>query len=152
MFNLCIGCENTEQIYRFVYYAPFVVIFQFGWAATQISHLSLIPQLTSYENERVALNAIRYAFTVMSNLFVYGVAFLLLKFHDSGSSSSEDDNNLSRNDSPKFMILSFIVCGVGNKKHRQFIYLLIICLLLSILYIWSSLRCSFSAYISRWHE
>ena len=59
MFNLCITCENTEQWALFYYYAPFVVIFQFGWAATQISHLSLIPQLTSSKNERVALNAIR---------------------------------------------------------------------------------------------
>ena len=62
MFNLCITCENSPQWYRFWYYAPFVVIFQFGWAATQISHLSLIPQLTTCKNERVSLNAIRFVF------------------------------------------------------------------------------------------
>lgn len=60
MFNLCISCENSVEWARFFYYAPFVVIFQFGWAATQISHLALIPQLTTQENERVALQAIRY--------------------------------------------------------------------------------------------
>ena len=60
MFNLCITCENSAEWARFYYYAPFVVIFQFGWAATQISHLALIPQLTTLENERVALQAIRY--------------------------------------------------------------------------------------------
>ena len=60
IFNLCITCENAPSWAKFYYYAPFVVIFQFGWAATQISHLALIPELTPNQNERVALNAIRY--------------------------------------------------------------------------------------------
>lgn len=62
MFNLCIYCENSPEWARFIYYAPFVFIFQFGWAATQISHLSLIPQLSPCENERASLNATRYLF------------------------------------------------------------------------------------------
>lgn len=112
MFNLCITCENTEQWALFYYYAPFVVIFQFGWAATQISHLSLIPQLTSSKNERVALNAIRYAFTVMSNLFVYGITYLLLLLKKENS-DQDDDSKISRYDSPKFMYLTIIVVLVG---------------------------------------
>jgi Na+/melibiose symporter-like transporter len=110
MFNLCITCENSPEWARFIYYAPFVVIFQFGWAATQISHLSLIPQLTTNDNERVSLNAIRYAFTVMSNLFVYAMTYLLLRFSDS---FSDDTNDLAPADSSKFMHLTFIMCGVG---------------------------------------
>lgn len=68
MFNLCPTCENAPEWARFYYYAPFVVIFQFGWASTQISHLSLIPQLTVIENERVSLNAIRYDYIMT---FIY---------------------------------------------------------------------------------
>ena len=45
---------------QFLYYSPFIVIFQIGWASTQISHLSLIPELTPNNGERVELNAIRY--------------------------------------------------------------------------------------------
>lgn len=108
MFNLCIACENAPQWYLFYYYAPFVVIFQFGWAATQISHLSLIPQLSTCKNERVALNAIRYAFTVASNFLVYGSAYFLLKYHQ-----TDDTDNLNRNDAPKFMYLSIMICVVG---------------------------------------
>lgn len=67
MFNLCPTCENADEWLRFYYYAPFVVIFQFGWAATQISHLSLIPQLTTCDNERVALNAIRLDLNLLKN-------------------------------------------------------------------------------------
>jgi Na+/melibiose symporter-like transporter len=110
MFNLCVTCENAPEWARFLYYAPFVVIFQFGWASTQISHLALIPELTPCENERVALNAIRYAFTVACNLFVYGVTYLLFKLNN----SDQSDDNLSRADASKFMYLTFIVCGVGT--------------------------------------
>lgn len=108
-FNLCPTCENSEAWARFIYYTPFVVIFQFGWAATQISHLSLIPQLSNCENERVSLNAIRYAFTVMSNLCVYVIAFLLFKFND----SNESDIVVTRIDAPKFQYLAFIVLAIG---------------------------------------
>ena len=59
IFNLCIGCENTSHWSLFIYYVPFIVIFQTGWAATQISHLSLIPDLASTCEEKVILNALR---------------------------------------------------------------------------------------------
>lgn len=59
VFNLCINCEDASPWALFMYYVPFIVIFQFGWASTQISHLSLIPELTDNENEKITLNAIR---------------------------------------------------------------------------------------------
>lgn len=109
MFNLCPTCENSPLWARFIYYAPFVVIFQFGWASTQISHLALIPQLHHCEDVRVSLNAIRYAFTVMSNLFVYTMAYIFFKYND----ENENDVDVSRVDAPKFMYLSFIMISVG---------------------------------------
>ena len=59
LFAGCISCEDTPDISQFLYYAPFVVIFQFGWAATQINHLSLIPALTKDPHERTGLNGSR---------------------------------------------------------------------------------------------
>jgi hypothetical protein len=43
-----------------LYYGPFIVVFQFGWAATQIAHLSLIPELVTSDHEKVELTALRY--------------------------------------------------------------------------------------------
>ena len=60
LFMLCLGCQNSADWAKFIYYAPFVAIFQIGWASTQISHLSLIPSLTPNTSEKVELNAIRY--------------------------------------------------------------------------------------------
>ena len=71
IFNKCIRCGlcESDATYdsihvqpcwvQFIYYAPFVAVFQFGWASTQISHLSLIPEITRNKSEIVELNAIR---------------------------------------------------------------------------------------------
>ncbi|CAB1324296.1 unnamed protein product, partial [Coregonus sp. 'balchen'] len=58
IFNPCLGCgDNTPQWVGLTYFTPFIIIFQFGWAATQISHLSLIPELVSSEHAKVELTA-----------------------------------------------------------------------------------------------
>lgn len=59
IFFPCIKCENSDQWAQLIYYSAFVVIFQFGWASVQISHLSLIPHLSPHEHERTKLIAIR---------------------------------------------------------------------------------------------
>ena len=38
--------EVTPEFVPMIYYTPFIIIFQIGWAATQVSHLSIIPNLT----------------------------------------------------------------------------------------------------------
>ncbi|XP_075300181.1 major facilitator superfamily domain-containing protein 12 [Opisthocomus hoazin] len=111
IFNPCLGCdENTPQWAAFIYYLPFIVIFQFGWAATQISHLSLIPELATSDHEKVELTAFRYAFTVMANITVYGLAWLLLNFQVDQPDLTE---HLGPQDIPTFRNLSLIVVGLG---------------------------------------
>ena len=38
--------DTTPEWVALIYYIPFIVIFQVGWASTQVSHLSIIPTLT----------------------------------------------------------------------------------------------------------
>ncbi|XP_030075942.1 major facilitator superfamily domain-containing protein 12 [Microcaecilia unicolor] len=116
IFNSCLGCtEATPEWVGLIYFIPFIVLFQFGWAATQISHLSLIPELVRNEHEKVQLTAFRYAFTVMANITVYAIAWLLLHFKV-GSSPTDDENseNLGRSDIPVFRTLALIVVGIGT--------------------------------------
>ena len=59
----CLPCLLTKNVplgAEVVWYCFFIVIFQVGWASVQISHLSLIPELTEDGSERVGLNAIRW--------------------------------------------------------------------------------------------
>ncbi|XP_035667594.1 major facilitator superfamily domain-containing protein 12-like isoform X1 [Branchiostoma floridae] len=108
IFNLCITCSKSPDWAQFIYYAPFVVIFQFGWASTQISHLALIPDLASSPSLRVELNAIRYAFTVLANVAVYAIAWLLLGLED-----RSNHHDLSPEDADEFRNLAFIAIGIG---------------------------------------
>lgn len=60
IFSPCLGCgAATPEPAALLYYGPFVVVFQFGWAATQVAHLSLIPELVSSDHEKVELTALR---------------------------------------------------------------------------------------------
>ncbi|CAF0881290.1 unnamed protein product [Rotaria sordida] len=107
-FNLCIRCAYSDLWAQFFYYAMFIIIFQFGWSCSQISHLAMINDLTHKDGERVALNSYRYAWTVASNIFVYGIASILLGVH-----SSRDKTDITPEDAPIFRTLTFTVIGTG---------------------------------------
>ena len=59
IFHPCINCEDASQSAQMVYYAAFIIILQFGWAAVQLSHLAMIPELTSSESEYTLLTSVR---------------------------------------------------------------------------------------------
>ncbi|GAA6092369.1 major facilitator superfamily domain-containing protein 12 [Tachysurus ichikawai] len=112
IFNPCVGCSKVlPQWVGLTYFTPFIIIFQFGWASTQISHLSLIPELVTCEHAKVELTAYRYAFTVLSNITVYAVAWMLFHFQHSADPSVAD--HLSHQDVPVFRDLALIVLGIG---------------------------------------
>ncbi|XP_051963933.1 major facilitator superfamily domain-containing protein 12 [Xyrauchen texanus] len=114
IFNPCIGCdEGTPQMAGLIYAIPFIVIFQFGWAATQISHLSLIPELVTCEHAKVELTSYRYAFTVVANITVYAVAWLLFHFQSQKMDDPSISQNLGWADVPTFRYLALIVLGIG---------------------------------------
>ncbi|XP_049910383.1 major facilitator superfamily domain-containing protein 12 [Epinephelus moara] len=114
IFNPCLACnDNTPQWAQIVYFSPFIIIFQLGWAATQISHLSLIPELVSSESDKVELTAYRYAFTVVANITVYAVAWLLFHFQAQHTVNPSITDNLGPVDIPLFRTLALIMLGTG---------------------------------------
>ncbi len=80
-FPFCFQLQHSSfpvVFSSFIYYTIFIIIFQFGWACSQIGHLSMLNELTPKEGERVALNAYRHAWSIVANIFVYTVTWLLL--------------------------------------------------------------------------
>uniref|UniRef100_A0A665U8I8 Major facilitator superfamily domain-containing protein 12 n=1 Tax=Echeneis naucrates TaxID=173247 RepID=A0A665U8I8_ECHNA len=114
IFNQCLGCNSlTPPWASLIYFIPFIIIFQFGWAAAQISHLSLIPELVTCEHAKVELTAYRYAFTVVANIIVYAVAYLL--FHmQAGEGNPPQSEDLGPADVIIFRNLALIVLGIGT--------------------------------------
>ncbi|XP_034938235.1 major facilitator superfamily domain-containing protein 12-like isoform X2 [Chelonus insularis] len=109
IFSPCINCNHTHKWAQLVYYSAFIIIFQFGWAAVQISHLSLIPDLTPTEHERTELTVIRYIFTVFSNVFVYCITWAVLHI-----TSENSTNQIGPNDVYKFQHIVIIGIVIGT--------------------------------------
>ncbi|CAH0548088.1 unnamed protein product [Brassicogethes aeneus] len=108
IFSPCLGCTELRGWPEMFYYSIFIVVFQFGWASVQISHLSLIPELTPNEHDRTKLTAIRYCFTVVSNVLVYVITWLVLHLDDGESSK------IGPKDGPKFQQIIWSVLSIGS--------------------------------------
>lgn len=79
VFGGCLICtllSSSSTALQTLSYAFFAAIFNCGWAATQVSHMSLVNCLTRNPSSRVALNSCRNAFTMVANLLLYGIAFV----------------------------------------------------------------------------
>ncbi|XP_042220071.1 major facilitator superfamily domain-containing protein 12-like [Homarus americanus] len=96
IFIVCGLCFATLGFGYILLLGFMICLFQFGWAATQVSHLALIPDLTNLEAERDELNIIRYILDVCSDVLVYLVAWITFaedtttanKFVDPGDASN----------------------------------------------------------------
>ena len=78
MFSGCMGlCETGYTTSYIVLLIVLVCFFQFGWAAVQITHLAMIPELTPVEAERDELNIIRFAFDIGADILVYTIALFI---------------------------------------------------------------------------
>eukprot|EP00667_Euglena_gracilis_P007843 EG_transcript_7932 len=89
---------------QFWYLAVIIVLFQFGWAAGQISHLALLTDIGGTSTIRTLLNSIRFGATVSANLTVFLSAFVVL----AGGS-----DRVTPADAPKFRLLAWLMCAVG---------------------------------------
>lgn len=68
----------------------------------------MINELTHKDGERVALNSYRYAWTVVSNIFVYAMATILFGMH-----SDKSKTDITPDDAHIFRTLTLIVVGIG---------------------------------------
>jgi uncharacterized MFS-type transporter C19orf28 homolog len=120
IFNPNLGDPNADETSKLVYFSIFIIVFQFGWAAVQISHLSLIPILTPISNERIGLNSLRYSFTVISNISVYLITWLVLNIDMASDNSHSNSSNEAKNsrlgpDSiPQFRLIVLVLVGAGT--------------------------------------
>ncbi len=122
IFSRCLGCSaDTTHAVQAVYYSAFIIIFQFGWATTQISHLSMIPDLSPMISERGTLTSFRYGATVVSNISVYLVAwaFLGMSHHGDGALIGPGDADSFRN----IMLVSISIGMLTSVMFHALVYI-----------------------------
>ncbi|RLU15665.1 hypothetical protein DMN91_011419 [Ooceraea biroi] len=88
-------------------YVTSITIFQTGWAAVQISHLSMIPSLTNSLLARADLTAIRYSAQVGAAVVVFLVTWIVLP------TSGESIVQLDQQDDYKFRNIVLILTTLG---------------------------------------
>ncbi|XP_031833665.1 major facilitator superfamily domain-containing protein 12 [Nomia melanderi] len=72
------GFAEPSSITVMIVYVASISMFQTGWAAVQISHLSMIPKLTNSPLARADLTAIRYSAQVGAAVVVFIVTWIVL--------------------------------------------------------------------------
>eukprot|EP00667_Euglena_gracilis_P007814 EG_transcript_7895 len=80
LYAPCLLCRahTADGLAQFSYLAGVVVLMQFGWSVSQVSHLALLTDIGRSRHCHTVLNSIRFGATVCSNLVVFLVAFILL--------------------------------------------------------------------------
>ncbi|CAK9177438.1 unnamed protein product [Ilex paraguariensis] len=86
VFGGCLPCKilgSNSSSLQTIGYSTFAAIFNIGWAATQVSHMSMVNCITLNPTSRVVLASCRNAFTMAANLSLYGVALIIFNFSSS---------------------------------------------------------------------
>lgn len=93
VFGGCWACslfKTSSKSATTIAYSVFAAIFNVGWAATQVSHMSLVNCLSSNPTSRVSLTSCRNAFTMVANLCLFVIAYVIFRaFPAIGSSDVE---------------------------------------------------------------
>lgn len=79
IFSACPFCDRSDAYWPPIYYALVVAVFQFAWPLVQIANLSMIPELSRTQKDRMDLTSIRYAASVVSSVIVYVVTWLIIR-------------------------------------------------------------------------
>uniref|UniRef100_A0A1B6DK64 Major facilitator superfamily (MFS) profile domain-containing protein n=2 Tax=Clastoptera arizonana TaxID=38151 RepID=A0A1B6DK64_9HEMI len=89
-------------------FAMAITIFQIGWALVQISHLSMLTELTPLPEERATLTAYRYTASMVSHILVY---FMVWIFLNSGQAMNAE--LIGPNDAWRFLDTVLVMSGIG---------------------------------------
>ncbi|XP_070151213.1 major facilitator superfamily domain-containing protein 12 isoform X2 [Polyergus mexicanus] len=102
------GFANSSATTAMFLYVTSITIFQTGWAAVQISHLSMIPSLTNSLLARADLTAIRYSAQVSAAVVVFIVTWIVLP-----TSGDETMVQLDQQDDYKFRNIVLVLTTLG---------------------------------------
>ncbi|WCJ41911.1 Major facilitator superfamily protein [Euphorbia peplus] len=122
VFGGCFPCKvlaTHSLVIETVSYSMFAAIFNIGWAATQVSHMSVVNCISLDSTSRVVMASCRNAFTMVANLSLYAIAFVV--FNATGASTYADIKNQYRWIAYLSILVGCIFVGiflVGTKEPR----------------------------------
>eukprot|EP00268_Persea_americana_P017733 TRINITY_DN1858_c1_g1_i1.p1 TRINITY_DN1858_c1_g1~~TRINITY_DN1858_c1_g1_i1.p1 ORF type:complete len:460 (+),score=60.97 TRINITY_DN1858_c1_g1_i1:427-1806(+) len=97
VFGGCLPCKilgTNSSSAQTIGYSVFAAIFNVGWAATQVSHMSMVNCITRNPSSRVALASCRNAFTMVANLSLYAIALAVFNIFSARTPSDIENQYL----------------------------------------------------------
>jgi Na+/melibiose symporter-like transporter len=91
--------DTLPYLANLFYFSLFITIFQCGWATVQISHLAILPELSTTSTDRSELNSVRYCMSIFSNITVFIVAWMVLHI------GLDENRSIGVNDFDKFRVI-----------------------------------------------
>lgn len=79
LYSVVPSIRSIDKFWLLVFYMFAASTFNIGWAAVQVSHMSIVPELSPIDQDRVALNSARYGFNVLSNVTIFVAFYLFIK-------------------------------------------------------------------------
>lgn len=94
-------CEDIPNWFNTIYFAVVIMLFQFGWPIVQVSHLSIIPEMSRTQKDRAQLSSVRYSASVVANVIVFIVTLIVLR-----TNRANKDSKIGPEDAYRFRVSS----------------------------------------------
>lgn len=116
IFSICPMCNEWPHWWHIVYFAVVIILFQIGWPIVQVSHLSIIPEMARTQKDRTQLTSVRYSASVISNVIVFIVTWLVLR-----TNRTTTDTKISPKDAYRFRVSSCSTKSMNANVNRMFL-------------------------------
>ncbi|EXB75447.1 hypothetical protein L484_002669 [Morus notabilis] len=119
VFGGCLPCTlfgTSSSTMETISYSTFAAIFNVGWAATQVSHMSMVNCITLNSTSRVVLASCRNAFTMVANLSLYAVALVVFNV-TTAKTHNNIENQFDQNN--RFHFANRLKIGVQGSSHAR---------------------------------
>ncbi len=79
IFQKCFICgeDDSNEVMQLVYYITLPSLFNIGWAAVQVSHMSLLPSISINKKNKDSMVRLRTGFTFISQFITLVLSFII---------------------------------------------------------------------------
>lgn len=102
IFSICPMCSEWPAWWRIFYFTVVIILFQLGWPIVQVSHLAIIPEMARTQKDRSQLTSLRYSASVISNIIVFVVTWIILR-----SNRAQNASKIGPMDAYRFQVKNF---------------------------------------------
>lgn len=95
-------CSEWPAWWHIFYFSIVIILFQLGWPIVQVSHLAIIPEMARTQKDRSQLTSLRYSASVISNIIVFVVTWIILR-----SNRAQNASKIGPMDAYRFRVRHF---------------------------------------------